>query len=312
MELNNSKEIPIEKKQSSENKNKFQILMAGGVKKRTNSERKSSQDRPDISSSTSRTQINTKATYLNSLLKKSFFNTINKSNESPFFHSKKSNDILLDENSNSKLYYPKERPKNFLPPYLFDSINVNKNKKLTRQTKNELRDILDLYDKQKNNMKKYENDLKEAKDDLKKAKEARKKIMEEVYEIKKEIEKINNNENNYNNALNRSRLSVQINNINDIFKNLNKGQNDGIIEENEKKKIELDNEIKEYEDKISQLKFKNKSFVEDYDMLMSDYRKNLNKNLKLKNCIYDIDNKTKVALKEKADLKKYINKMGKV
>ena len=312
MELNNSKEIPIEKKQSSENKNKFQILMAGGVKKRTNSERKSSQDRPDISSSTSRTQINTKATYLNSLLKKSFFNTINKSNESPFFHSKKSNDILLDENSNSKLYYPKERPKNFLPPYLFDSINVNKNKKLTRQTKNELRDILDLYDKQKNNMKKYENDLKEAKDDLKKAKEARKKIMEEVYEIKKEIEKINNNENNYNNALNRSRLSVQINNINDIFKNLNKGQNDGIIEENEKKKIELDNEIKEYEDKISQLKFKNKSFVEDYDILMNDYRKNLNKNLKLKNCIYDIDNKTKVALKEKAGLKKYINKMGKV
>ena len=312
MELNYSKEIPIEKKQSSENKNKFQILMAGGVKKRTNSERKSSQDKPDIlPQSTSRSQINTKATYLNSLLKKSFFNTINKSNESPFFHSKKSNDILLDENSNSKLYYPKERPKNFLPPYLFDSINVNKNKKLTRQTKNELRDILDLYDKQKNNMKKYENDLKEAKDDLKKAKEARKIIMEEVYEIKKEIEKINNNENNYNNALNRSRMSVQINNINDIFKNLNKGQNDGIIEENEKKKIELDNEIKEYEDKISQLKFKNKSFVEDYDMLINDYRKNLNKNLKLKNCIYDIDNKTKEALKEKADLKKYINKMGK-
>ena len=312
MELNNSKEIQIEKKQSSENKNKFQILMAGGAKKRINSERKSSQDKPDISTFNSHTQINTKATYLNSLLKKSFFNTINKSNESIFFHSSKSNDILLDENSNSKLYYPKEKPKNFLPPYLFDNINISKNKKLTRQTKNELRDILDLYDKQKNNMKKYENDLIEAKDDLKKAKEARKKIMEEVYEIKKEIEKINNNENNYNNALNRSRLSVQINNINDIFKNLNKGQNDVIVEENEKKKIELDNEIKEYEDKISQLKFKNKSFVEDYDMLMNDYRKNLNKNLKLKNCIYDIDNKTKEAKKEKADLKKYINKMGKV
>ena len=164
-------------------------------------------------------------------------------------------------------------------------------------------------------MKKYENDLKDAKDDLKKAKEARRKIMEEVYEIKKEIELFNNNENNfnYNNAFNRIRLSVQNNNMNDLFKNLNKGQNDGVVnEENEKKKIELDNEIKEYEDKISQLKFKNKSFVEDYDMLMNDYRKNLNKNLKLKNCIYDIDNKTKEALKEKSDLKKYINKMGKV
>jgi hypothetical protein len=312
MELNNSKEIPIEKKQSSENKNKFQILMAGGVKKRTNSERKSSQDRPDISSSTSRTQINTKATYLNSLLKKSFFNTINKSNESPFFHSKKSNDILLDENSNSKLYYPKERPKNFLPPYLFDSINVNKNKKLTRQTKNELRDILDLYDKQKNNMKKYENDLNEAKEDLKKAKEARKKIMEEVYEIKKEIDNFNNNENNFNNQLNRSRLSLQVNNINDLFKSLNQGQIPDLNKENENKKNELEKEIKEYEEKISQLKFKNRVFMEDYDILLNDYKKNLNKNLKLNNCIIDIDKKTKEALKEKEDLKKYINKMGKI
>jgi len=76
--------------------------------------------------------------------------------------------------------------------------------------------------------------------------------------------------------------------------------------------MELDNEIKEYEDKISQLKFKNKSFLEDYDMLMNEYKKNLNKNLKLKNCIYEIDNKTKEAVKEKADLKKYIDKMGKI
>ena len=315
MELNNSKEISIEKKQSSDNKNKFQALMTGGVKKRTYSVRKGSQDKLEASSNTPRAQINTKATYLNSLLKKSFFNTINKSNESSSFTNKQSNEIILDENSNTKLYYPKERPKNFLPPYLFDSISINKNKKLTRQTKNELRDKLDLYDKQKNNLKKYENDLKEAKDDLKKAKEARKKIMEEVYEIKKEIELFNNNENNnnnYNNGLNRSRLSVQINNINDIFKNLNKWQSDGINEENEKKKNKLDNEIKEYEDKISQLKFKNKTFVEDYDMLMNDYKKNLNKNLKLKNCIFDIDNKTKDALREKAELKKYINKSGKI
>ena len=134
--------------------------------------------------------------------------------------------------------------------------------------------------------------------------------MEEVYEIKKEIELINNNENNI--PLNKSRMSVQINGINDLFRNLTKGPNDNINEENEKKKKELDNEIKSWEDKISQLKFKNKSFIEDYDMLLNDYKKNLNKNLKLKNCIYDIDNKTKEALKEKGDLKKYINKMGKI
>ena len=306
-----SNEIPLEKKTNSENKNKFQTLFSGGIRKQSSLEARDSINKSEAPSTSSR-QTNTKANYLNSLLKKSFMNTINKTNENLEFSVQKSNEILYsDENSNSKLWYPKKRPKNFLPPYLFDKINANKNKKITRQSKNELRDVLDLYEKQKNNMKKYENDLNEAKEDLKKAKDARKKIMEEVYEIKKEIENLNNNENNYNNPLNKSRLSVQIN-ANDLLKSLNYGQNDNLNQgENEKKKIELDNEIKEYEDKISQLKFKNKSFVEDYDMLMNDYKKNLNKNLKLKNSIYDIDNKTKIALKEKADLKKYIDKNGK-
>ena len=306
-----SNEIPLEKKTNSENKNKFQTLFSGSIRKQSSLEARDSINKSEAPSTSSR-QTNTKANYLNSLLKKSFMNTINKTNENLEFSVQKSNEILYsDENSNSKLWYPKKRPKNFLPPYLFDKINANKNKKITRQSKNELRDVLDLYEKQKNNMKKYENDLNEAKEDLKKAKDARKKIMEEVYEIKKEIENLNNNENNYNNPLNKSRLSVQIN-ANDLLKSLNYGQNDNLNQgENEKKKIELDNEIKEYEDKISQLKFKNKSFVEDYDILMNDYRKNLNKNLKLKNSIYDIDNKTKIALKEKADLKKYIDKNGK-
>ena len=312
MDINIQKESPPEKKPSSDNKNKFHALLAGGkAKKRTLSEiPQDNSDTLENASTLFGTNVNSKATYLNSLLKKSFFNTINKSTNDNSLITQRSNEIIPDENSNSKLYYPEKVPKNFLPPYLFDSININKNKKITRQTKNELRNVLDLYDKQKNNMEKYENDLKEAKEDLKKAKEARKKIMEEVYEIKKEIELINNNENNI--PLNKSRMSVQINGINDLFRNLTKGPNDNINEENEKKKKELDNEIKSWEDKISQLKFKNKSFIEDYDMLLNDYKKNLNKNLKLKNCIYDIDNKTKEALKEKGDLKKYINKMGKI
>ena len=313
MELNNSKNA-IEKKPTLDNKNKFQALLSGGAQKLVTPEkRKDSQEKSDIVPSSPKVISNKKATYLNSLLKKSFFNTINKGNENSSINIQQSYNMLGDENSNSKLYYPKKVPKNFLPPYLFDDINTNKNKKLTRQTKNELRDVLDLYDKQKSNMKKYENDLKGAKEDLKKAKEARRKIMEEVYEIKKQIEIFNNNENNMNNnPLNRSRLSYQINNITDFFKNLNNGNTAPNNLEYEKKKNELDNEIKEYEDKISQLKFKNKSFVEDYDMLLNDYKKNLNKNLKLKNSIYDIDNKTKEALKEKAELKKYIDKMGKI
>ena len=324
MEEKNSKEIQSERLSindinSNSSKNKFHAFLSGGNKKEKDN-----------------TQIQgNKANYLNSLLKKQFFNTINKTNGDTSLNisvSTRTTDISNPEDTTSvpKVAYPKNKPKNFLPQYLFDNINVNKNKKITRQTKNELRDVLDLYEKQKNNMKKTEKDLENAKEDLKKAKEARKKIMEEVYQIKKEIENINENNgnintsinnipmsgNNNNNLLNRSRLSLQPGTANmELLKNLNlnKSQMDGFNhEDNEKKKLELDNEIKEYEDKISQLKFKNKSFVEDYDMLINDYKKNLSKNLKLKNCISDIDNKTKEALKEKADLKKYIDRMGKV
>ena len=312
-EQKNSKEIVNEKKTNIDNKNEFHALFTTGVsKKKASTEIKESTDKPDILTN------NSKANYLNTLLKKSFFNTINKTNDNESLNklntnqNQKPNDLIFDENSNSKLYYSKKKPQNFIPSYLFDNININKNKKINRQKKNELRDVLDLYDKQKNNMKQYENDLIEARDNLKKAKEAKRKILEEVYEIKKEIENINNNENNNNNALNRSRLSLQVNNMNNIFKSLNQGQSGELNKENENKKNELDKEIREYEDKISKLKYDNRDFMESYDILYNDYKKNLDKNLKLNNCIFDIDKKTKAALKEKDDLKKYIDKFGKI
>ena len=177
--------------------------------------------------------------------------------------------------------------------------------------KNELRNVLDLYEKQKNEMIKCEKEIEKTKEDLKRAKEAKNIIMEEVFQIKKEIENLKENDNinisNINN--NRSRLSMQVGNINNLLKSLN--MND-IYEENRKKNEELDNEIREYEDKITKLKFDNTNFMEDYDMLMNDYKNNLNKNLKIKEYISNIDKKTKEALKEKEDLKKYINKMGKI
>ena len=164
---------------------------------------------------------------------------------------------------------------------------------------------MDLYEKQKNEMKKYEEEIKETKDDLKKAKDAKNKIMEEVFQIKKEIENINELDmnNSFLNKNNRSRLSMQVGNINlnNLLKNLD--MNDT---------TELDNDIREYEDKISKLKFDNKSFMEDYDMLLNDYKNNLNANLKIKQYIANIDKKTKDALQEKEDLKKYKNKYGKI
>ena len=141
--------------------------------------------------------------------------------------------------------------------------------------------------------------------DLKKAKDAKNKIMEEVFQIKKEIENINELDmnNSFLNKNNRSRLSMQVGNINlnNLLKNLD--MNDT---------TELDNDIREYEDKISKLKFDNKSFMEDYDMLMNDYKNNLNMNLKIKQYINNMDKKIKDSMQEKKDLKKYIDRMGKI
>ena len=297
METNNDiKEGQLEKKQSSEinTKNKLYNFLN---KKKISSEYKDS-----LESSSNQNNAN----YLNTLLKKSFYDTINNNsalNLSPTKQKKENNNNLI---------YPTNPPKNFMPIYLYENINLDLNKKTTRQMKNELRNVLDLYEKQKSDMKKFEKEIEKTKEDLKRAKEAKNIIMEEVFQIKKEIENMNeaeNNINNFNNNLNRSRLSMQVGNMNNILKNLD--MND-IYEENRKKVKELDMEIREYEDNISKIKFDNKSFMEDYDMLLNDYKNNLNTNLKIKQYIADIDKKTKNALQEKEDLKKYINKYGKI
>jgi hypothetical protein len=307
METNNdSKETQqIEKKQSAEmnNKNKLYNFLN---KRKISSENKDTQDQLESSINLNNNKpYQNNANYLNTLLKKSFYDTINNnstSNTSPSKQSKENNNALI---------YPSKVPRNFIPVYLYENINLDLNKKTTRQMKNELRNVLDLYEKQKNEMIKCEKEIEKTKEDLKRAKEAKNIIMEEVFQIKKEIENLKENDNinisNINN--NRSRLSMQVGNINNLLKSLN--MND-IYEENRKKNEELDNEIREYEDKITKLKFDNTNFMEDYDMLMNDYKNNLNKNLKIKEYISNIDKKTKEALKEKEDLKKYINKMGKI
>ena len=307
METNNdSKETQqIEKKQSTEmnNKNKLYNFLN---KRKISSENKDTQDQLESSINLNNNKpYQNNANYLNTLLKKSFYDTINSnstSNTSPSKQSKENNNALI---------YPSKVPRNFIPIYLYENINLDSNKKTTRQMKNELRNVLDLYEKQKNEMIKCEKEIEKTKEDLKRAKEAKNIIMEEVFQIKKEIENLKENDNinisNINN--NRSRLSMQVGNINNLLKSLN--MND-IYEENRKKNEELDNEIREYEDKITKLKFDNTNFMEDYDMLMNDYKNNLNKNLKIKEYISNIDKKTKEALKEKEDLKKYINKMGKI
>ena len=139
--------------------------------------------------------------------------------------------------------------------------------------------------------------------DLKKAKEAKNNIMEEVFHIKKEIEQLNETESTNSMSNYGKRFTMQTGNIKNLLKNL--GMNDQ-REENEKRMEELDNEIREYEDKISQLKFDNSAFTEDYDMLLNEYKNNLNKNLKIKEFIANIDKKTKEALQEKENLKKYV------
>ena len=291
MEKKNSKEM-----QNENNKNKFINFLN---KKKPSSEINNSVESSDIlpNNSTNNKLYQNNANYLNTLLKKSFFNKINNntlSNTSPSKQKKENNNSLI---------YPNKVPKNFIPQYLFENINIDSNKKATRQLKNELRNVLDLHEKQKNEMKKCEDDIEKIKLDLKKAKEAKNNIMEEVFHIKKEIEQLNETENTNSMSNYGKRFTMQTGNIKNLLKNL--GMNDQ-REENEKRMEELDNEIREYEDKISQLKFDNSAFTEDYDMLLNEYKNNLNKNLKIKEFIANIDKKTKEALQEKENLKKYV------
>ena len=291
MEKKNSKEM-----QNENNKNKFINFLN---KKKPSSEINNSVESSDIlpNNSTNNKLYQNNANYLNTLLKKSFFNTINNntlSNTSPSKQKKENNNSLI---------YPNKVPKNFIPQYLFENINIDSNKKATRQLKNELRNVLDLHEKQKNEMKKCEDDIEKIKLDLKKAKEAKNNIMEEVFHIKKEIEQLNETESTNSMSNYGKRFTMQTGNIKNLLKNL--GMNDQ-REENEKRMEELDNEIREYEDKISQLKFDNSTFTEDYDMLLNEYKNNLNKNLKIKEFIANIDKKTKEALQETANLKKYV------
>ena len=291
MEKKNSKEM-----QNENNKNKFINFLN---KKKPSSEINNSVESSDIlpNNSTNNKLYQNNANYLNTLLKKSFFNTINNntlSNTSPSKQKKENNNSLI---------YPNKVPKNFIPQYLFENINIDSNKKATRQLKNELRNVLDLHEKQKNEAKKCEDDIEKIKLDLKKAKEAKNNIMEEVFHIKKEIEQLNETESTNSLSNYGKRFTMQTGNIKNLLKNL--GMNDQ-REENEKRMEELDNEIREYEDKISQLKFDNSAFTEDYDMLLNEYKNNLNKNLKIKEFIANIDKKTKEALQEKENLKKYV------
>ena len=291
MEKKNSKEM-----QNENNKNKFINFLN---KKKPSSEINNSIESSDIlpNNSTNNKLYQNNANYLNTLLKKSFFNTINNNTLSNTSPSKQKKD------NNNSLIYPNKVPKNFIPQYLFENINIDSNKKATRQLKNELRNVLDLHEKQKNEMKKCEDDIEKIKLDLKKAKEAKNNIMEEVFHIKKEIEQLNETESTNSLSNYGKRFTMQTGNIKNLLKNL--GMNDQ-REENEKRMEELDNEIREYEDKISQLKFDNSTFTEDYDMLLNEYKNNLNKNLKIKEFIANIDKKTKEALQEKENLKKYV------
>ena len=116
---------------------------------------------------------------------------------------------------------------------------------------------------------------------LHKSKKKQKKIiMEEVFQIKKEIENLKENDHinisNINN--NRSRLSMQVGNINNLLKSLN--MND-IYEENRKKNEELDNEnskIKsELNIKISEIK-NNLKQISDLNNIIEERKKQEEKN----------------------------------
>ena len=72
--------------------------------------------------------------------------------------------INIQKKENNNLIYPKKVPKNFIPLYLFETINLDVNKNIIKQNKNELRDTLDLYNKQKNEIIKNEKEIQKTKE----------------------------------------------------------------------------------------------------------------------------------------------------
>ena len=220
----------------------------------------------------------------------------------------KAKEQINEENTDKISLYPEIKPQCFLPLYLFNNINENKEK---RKTKELTRDLLTAFESLRKKEKQLEHlrtEIKTLTKDLREVKEIKNKITNETFELenqlkKTEIENKNklsklksgNNGSNLNsssfNAFGLMNGSFNHSGVNNPY--LNKTT---IIHQN----IDYDKEIDEYENKIAKTKVENLSLFENHDVIKNELRKNSLKNNSLRKYLMELEAKIKLVKKYQA------------
>ena len=206
----------------------------------------------------------------------------------------------IDGNQSLKITFPEKKPKIFIPQYIFNSIDLNKQIIQYNNCLNDLNDNVEEYYKSYQELEEIEKNKETLEKELKEAKEARTKVMDVVYQLKREIENKsvlqndNLNMTTIGNYQNSNNFNIMNNNQNTFKNNINGN--------------DLAQNIEKYEDLILKIKMENQGFLEEYDNLNDELKKNTELNKKLKNSLHNIEQNIQNALKEKNNLRNIIQK----
>ena len=206
----------------------------------------------------------------------------------------------IDGNQSLKITFTEKKPKIFIPQYIFNSIDLNKQIIQYNNCLNDLNDNVEEYYKSYQELDEIEKNKETLEKELKEAKEARTKVMDVVYQLKREIENKsvlqndNLNMTTIGNYQNSNNFNIMNNNQNTFKNNINGN--------------DLAQNIEKYEDLILKIKMENQGFLEEYDNLNDELKKNTELNKKLKNSLHNIEQNIQNALKEKNNLRNIIQK----
>ena len=206
----------------------------------------------------------------------------------------------IDGNQSLKITFPEKKPKIFIPQYIFNSIDLNKQIIQYNNCLNDLNDNVEEYYKSYLELDEIEKNKETLEKELKEAKDARSKVMDDIYQLKREIENKsvlqndNLNMTTIGNYQNSNNFNIMNNNQNTFKNNINGN--------------DLAQNIEKYEDLILKIKMENQGFLEEYDLLNDELKKNNELNKKLKNSLRTIEQNIQSALKEKNNLRNLMQK----
>ena len=205
----------------------------------------------------------------------------------------------IDGNQSIKTSFPEKKPKIFIPQYIFNSIDLNKQTIQYNNCLNDLNDNVEEYYKSYLELDEIEKNKETLEKELKEAKDARSKVMDVIYQLKREID-------------NKSVLQTDNLNMTTIGSNYQNSNNFNIMNNNQNtynvNGNDLAQNIEKYEDLILKIKMENQGFLEEYDLLNDELKKNNELNKKLKNSLRTIEQNIQSALKEKNNLRNLMQK----